>query len=194
MILKKHASYVLSLMALMLVFTSLVSPQVQAEKQQDKTAALADSMYYNPQSDEILLNEAQAQQKSSEVTGEDIDLVKDGLNDLSQEEIDQALVDSGYTLDEVKAEDTELATANALPAIPIAWKVSLAIIGMLGAGALIFTALYFNHQEKMSLIDQCYANDGYPVVDSGDSAGVSGTTDEREAEANGGYNFECRKN
>lgn len=192
---KKYISFFLSALAMVLVFSSVFSQPAQAKVQVDKVDALADSVYYNAQSEEILLNESEALEKNPNVTQVEIDAVKENLNELSKEQIDSALVDSGYDLDEVKAEDTELAAASAAPlAIPIAWKVGIAIIGLLGAGALIFTALYFNHQEKQSLIDQCYANDGYPKVDSGDSAGIGGTTDSGEAEANGGYSFECRKN
>ena len=61
------------------------------------------------------------------------------------------------------------------------------------AGALIFTATYFNHQEKMKLIDECGRASGYPEVDSRDSGGVDGTTNAYEAQAAGGYNFKCRK-
>ena len=54
--------------------------------------------------------------------------------------------------------------------------------------------MYFNHQEKMKLIDECgRASSGYPEVESRDSGGVDGTTNAYEAQAAGGYKFKCRK-
>ncbi|MFA1739998.1 hypothetical protein [Lysinibacillus fusiformis] len=59
----------------------------------------------------------------------------------------------------------------------IVWFVPIVVGAIIVAGGIIFSALYFSHKEKMTLIDKCYANGGYPEIDSKDKAGAKGTTD-----------------
>ncbi|UZM97002.1 hypothetical protein OL548_16930 [Lysinibacillus sp. MHQ-1] len=58
---------------------------------------------------------------------------------------------------------------------------------------LSFLPFTFLIKKKMTLIDKCYANGGYPEIDSKDKAGAKGTTDGGAATKAGGYKFECKK-
>ena len=115
--------------------------------------------------------------------------MRDDLGAFTDEEIDKVLLQNGYDLKETKVSGEDVATTNVAPVV---W-LSGAAIATLVTGALIFSAMYFNHKEKQNLIDKCYENDGYPEVDSRNEAGVEGTTDSAAADHAGGYKFECKK-
>ena len=180
------AKQMIVLIVFAVLASSLFSPVANAQATEDVNEAIAKSTYYSVKDHEIVLNKKEALEKNPSVTKRDIREVEKFLRALTDEDIDQILLDNGYSLEEVKV-DSNLAHAN------IAWFVPVIIIAILAAGALIFTALYFNHKEKTNLINKCYANNGYPVIDSRDKSGVSGTTNSGSAKAANGYKFECRK-
>lgn len=186
LMLKKSMKSIVLAIALLLALNSLFAPMASAQTVADKDEAISTSTYYSVKKHEIVLNKQEALSKNPNLTNQEIQEVRKVLKSLSSEDIDQILVDNGYSLDEVKI-DPELAHAN------IVWFVPVIIIGILAAGAIIFTAKYFNHKEKTNLINKCYANGGYPVVDSRDSSGIKGTTSSGSASNAGGYKFECKK-
>lgn len=151
---------------------------------------ISQSVYFVPQTGELSVNEQQVRDAYPDVQIEESVFtdVRSQLKALSDDEVDNLLVENGYDPAEVRVADGE-ATANAAP---IVWLV-VGGIAALGAGALIFTSMYFSHKEKTELINRCYETGGNPVVDSRDQAGVSGQTKSDEAQADGGYKFECRK-
>lgn len=173
-------------MVVTLMFSTFFSPLAQAQVAEDKNDAITSSTYYSIKTHEIVLNEQEVLSKDSSITNQEIDQVKQILEALTDEEIDEILVQNGYSLETLKI-DTDSAHAN------IVWYVPVIIIGLLVAGALIFSALYFNHKEKMNFVNKCYDHSGYPQIDSRDKAGLNGTTNSGEAAAAGGYTLECRK-
>ncbi|MDO5032127.1 chromosome partitioning protein ParB [Corynebacterium sp.] len=157
--------------------------------------ALAGALAFDPATQKIIVDEAALDENGVDLTASEIASINAELAQLEQSEVERALEESGQDPEKVAAPEMEEGIGlRAAPAvIPIAWKVGIAIIGILTAGALIFTAKYFSHKEKMTLINKCYDNSGYPVVDSRDKGGVEGTTDSAKANSAGGYKFECRK-
>ncbi|MGM0876786.1 MAG: chromosome partitioning protein ParB [Bacillota bacterium] len=182
----KNLKLITVLLVFALIFSSLLTPVTNAQALESKNEAIANSTYYSVKNHEIVLNEIEALSSNPNLEMKDFKEVKKFLKSLTDEDIDQILVANGYSLEEVKI-DLDLAHAN------IVWFVPVIIIAILVTGALIFTALYFNHTEKQNLINKCYANKGYPVIDSRDSSGVNGTTNSGAAKAANGYKFECRK-
>lgn len=183
---QKMTKLIVIILAFVLTFSSLFTPISNAQTIADKNEAIATSTYYSVKKHEILLNEQEALSKNPNLTNQELNQVNKYLKSLSDEDIDEILIENGYSLEEVKI-DPSLGHAN------IVWYVPVIIIGILVTGALIFTAKYFSHKEKMNLIDKCYDNGGYPVVDSRDRSGVNGTTSSAGAKSAGGYKFECRK-
>lgn len=169
-----------------LMFSSLSAPVTNAQAMVSKNEAISSATYYSVKKHEVIVNKQEALAANSELSQTDFKEVEKFLKSLSDADIDQILIDNGYSLEEVKI-DSDLAHAN------IVWFVPIAIIAILAAGAIIFTAMYFNHTQKQNLINKCYANKGYPVIDSRDSSGVKGTTNSGAAKAANGYKFECKK-
>ncbi|MBA9028843.1 chromosome partitioning protein ParB [Peribacillus huizhouensis] len=182
----KNLKFITALLVFALIFSSLLTPVTNAQEAERKNEAIANSTYYSVKKHEIVLNEQEALSANPNITKKEINEVNKFLKSLTGEDIDQILVTNGYSLEDVKI-DSDLAHAN------IVWFVPVIIIALLATGALIFTAMYFNHTEKQNLINKCYANGGYPVVDSRDSSGVKGTTNSGAAKAANGYKFECKK-
>lgn len=149
---------------------------------------LAEATYYDAGTDEIRLDERSID--SSRVTAAEVDAVRLGLETLSDEQIDEVLLDNGMNPDEVRHTVEPGTSLRIAPAI--IWG-GVAILGILAGGGLIFYAMYTSHAEKQNLINRCYDNGGAPVIDSRDSAGVEGTTDSGAAQRAGGYRFECQK-
>lgn len=183
----KTSRFMVALMIFALVFSGLATPISKSEAAGNSTDAISQSTYYSVKEHKIVLNEQEVLSINPAVETQYIEEVKTRLAALTNEEVDQILLANGFVLEEVKI-DTDLAHANIVWYIPV-------LIGMaiLATGALIFTALYFNHKEKTNLINKCYANGGYPVIDSRDKSGVKGTTNSGSAKAANGYKFECRK-
>jgi hypothetical protein len=168
------------------VFSNLSTPITNAQYVADKNEAIGTSTYYSIKTQRIALNEQEALKKNPDITQQELIEVNKFLNALSAEEIDEIVLDNGYDVETLKV-DPDLGHASA-----ITW-VAVVIVGILVVGALIFTALYFNHKQKMNFINKCYANKGYPKVDSRDKGGIKGTTNSGSASAAGGYKMECRK-
>jgi hypothetical protein len=182
----KKVKQLIVLMVFALIFGNLLTPVANAQEAASANEAIANSTYYSVKDHEIVLNKKEALDKNPNLAKKDIKEVQKFLKALTDEDIDQILLDNGYSLEEVKI-DSDLAHAN------IVWFVPVIIIAILAAGTLIFTALYFNHTQKQNLINKCYANKGYPVIDSRDSSGVNGTTSSGAAKSANGYKFECKK-
>ncbi|WP_052059801.1 hypothetical protein [Lysinibacillus fusiformis] len=174
------------LLILTLVFSAIASPIAQANEVAAKDDAINNSTYYSVKTHEIVLFEEEALSLNPYLENQELNYVKNYLENLSDEEIDEILIQNGYNLDDIKI-DTELGHAN------IVWFVPIVVGAIIVAGGIIFSALYFSHKEKMTLIDKCYANGGYPEIDSKDKAGAKGTTDGGAATKAGGYKFECKK-
>ncbi|MBK3497204.1 hypothetical protein JFL43_20715 [Viridibacillus sp. YIM B01967] len=183
---KKSFGKLLPLLIMVLLFSTFFSPITKANELSTKEDAINNSTYYSIKTHEIVLNEKQALDLNPNIEQAELDMVKQAIEKLSDAEIDTLLINNGYDLDEIKI-DTDFGHAN------IAWFVPIIIGIILVVGAIFFSTLYFSHEEKMSLINQCYANNGYPVIDSRDEAGVNGTTDSGSANQAGGYKFECKQ-
>lgn len=186
---KKISKPLLVLMSLLLVFTfSLNSASANSNDPdyQEKYDALNKSGFYNPETHKILLSEEKAK-SYYDFDDEELKEIKNRLENLTEEEINTILDLNGIDPDELNADvDVDGAHANWVWLIPIA-------IGMVLAGGIIFSALYFSHKEKMTLINKCYAKGGNPKVSSNDKAGLKGTTKSGDAQKAGGYKFECKK-
>ncbi len=151
---------------------------------QEKYAALEQSGFYNPETHEILLSEEIAK-SHYDFTDQELADIKNRLANLTDSEVDMILDFNGIDVDEIEA-GADTAHANWIWLIPVG-------IGIIVAGGIIFSALYFSHQEKMTLINRCYDKGGNPRVSSQDKAGLKGTTNSGEAQQAGGYKFECVK-
>ncbi|WP_246819238.1 chromosome partitioning protein ParB [Corynebacterium sp. HMSC04H06] len=182
-----------SALAAAMVTTGAAAPAAQANELDSNIQGplvLAEAMYYDAGEDEIRLDEGKIDH--DRVTAEEVDQVEAGLADLTDEQIDQVLIDNGYEPDEMRDSDSDNSGVSFRIAPAIIWG-GVAILGILTGGGLIFYSMYTTHAEKQNLINQCYQNGGNPVVDSRDSAGVEGTTDSGAAKNEGGYRFECQK-
>lgn len=159
-----------------------VNPQIHG------VLALAEATYYAPGADEIRLAEDRIDH--SRVTEAEVDQARAGLENLTDDQINQVLVDNGYDPQEIRNSANGPGTSRVAPII--IWG-GLALIGVLVGGGLIFHAQYNSHEEKKSLVEECLKHGGQPVLDSKDAAGLEGTTDSVAAQQEGGYRFECQK-
>lgn len=168
----------------------ILEPAQTAQNTDDLTSVISNSIYFVPQTGQLTVNELQVRNVFTGVELDDdvFSQARAQLASLDDEEVDRLLIQSGYNPAEVRVENDQ-ATASVAPII---WIAGIAIAA-LTTGALIWVSKYYSHKEKMRLIDQCYANGGYPEVDSRDKGGVKGTTKSGEARSAGGYNFKCRK-
>lgn len=180
-------NYFLLFLAFILSFSTLFSPTAEAQSNFSKKEALAYSVYYSVKDNILVLNEAEALEKNSNITESDIKEINKFLNSMTESDINNILEENGYNLEDVKLENTELAHAN------IVWFVPIVLIAILATGAIIFTSMYFSYKEKKNLVDKCYSNQGYPVIDSRDHTGIKGKTDGGAAKKAGGYKFTCKK-
>ena len=174
-----------------LVTTAVAVPSAHAREVDPQIRGplvLAEAMYFDAGTDEIRLDERSID--SSRVTEAEVDTVRRGLTQLTDEQIDEVLIDNGMDPDEVRQTVEPGVSLRIAPAI--IWG-GVAILGILAGGGLIFYAMYTSHAEKQNLINRCYDNGGTPVIDSRDSAGIEGTTDSGAAKREGGYRFECQK-
>lgn len=150
----------------------------------DKYNALEKSGFYNPETNKILLSEETAK-SYYDFSNEELNVIKTHLANLTDKEISNILELNNIDPDAIDA-NTETAHANWVWLIPVG-------IGLILAGGIIFSAMYFSHKEKMTLINKCYDKGGSPKVSSKDKAGLNGTTNSGAAEQAGGYKFECVK-
>lgn len=174
-----------------LVTSAAATPVVQASESDVSVQgplSLAEVMYYDSGADEIRLIENQIDY--DRVTKAEVDQIKSGLTDLSDEQIDQVLAENGYDPAEMRQSNNSGTSFRIAPAV--IWG-GVAILGILTGGGLIFYATYTSHEEKQNLVNKCYENGGTPVVDSRDSTGVEGSPDSGAAQKEGGYRFECQK-
>lgn len=182
---------VASVLATILVSTATTVPLAIAEDYSPQihgSLVLADSMFYDPSSDKVRLDESRIDYRR--VNQAEIDQVRTGLENLTDQQINQVLADNNYDPATLRKSDDSGASVRIAPAV--IWG-GVAILGILAGGGLIFYAMYTSHEEKQNLINQCYDNGGRPVIDSRDSAGIEGTTNSGAAEQAGGYRFECQK-
>lgn len=168
-------------------FSTLFSQTAEAQSNVSKKEALAYSVYYSVKDNILVLNEAEALEKNSNITESDIKEVHKFLNSITENGVNNLLEENGYDLKEIKLENTELAHAN------IVWFVPIIIIAILATGTLIFTSMYFSYKEKKNLVNKCYKHGGYPQIDSRDHTGISGKTNGGAAKKVGGYEFKCKK-
>lgn len=182
----KCLKFILSIFSVILIFSTLVASPTNAQEQISKTDAINSSTYYSIKDNKVVLNEQQALEKNSSLTSHEIQSVKNQLNNLTETEINKILIDNGYDLNEIKLTNTQDGHANWIWLIPV-------VTGIVVAGGIIFSAMYFSHKEKMALINKCYSHKGRPVIDSRDKAGAKGTTNSGSASKAGGYKFECKK-
>lgn len=178
----------LAVIAFALVFTVSLN-STSASNNDDpnfdaKYNALEKSGFYNPETHELLLSEEIAKSYYN-FSDEELNEIKDRLASLTDEEINKILEFNGINPNDVEA-DPNGAHANWFWLIPVG-------IGIIVAGGIIFSAMYFSHKEKMTLINRCYDKNGNPKVSSNDKAGLKGKTDSGAAERAGGYKFECVK-
>ncbi|WP_458119966.1 hypothetical protein [Paenibacillus sp. Z6-24] len=151
-----------------------------------KEAALSESLEYSARTGKIAINQVKAKQLYN-FSDQEIKGYAAFLDSLTPDETKELL--TAYGVD-VSAADT--GNGEITPQIaPIIW-IGIIAIGVI-AGGVIFTALYFNHQQKMTLINRCYDEGGTPKIDSRDSSGLNGTTSSGAAEGANGYKFECVK-
>lgn len=175
-----------------LVTSAAATPVAQASESDVNVQgplSLAEVMYYDSDADEIRLIENQIDY--DRVTKAEVEKIKSGLADLSDEQINQVLTENGYDPAEMRQSDNSGVSFRIAPAV--IWG-GVAILGILTGGGLIFYATYTSHEEKQNLVNKCYENGGTPVVDSRDSTGVEGSPDSGAAQKEGGYRFECQKN
>ncbi|EON72272.1 hypothetical protein [Lysinibacillus sphaericus] len=78
-------------------------------------------------------------------------------------------------------------------AIPVIVWVGAGVIGLLTGAAIYFTGKYMNWQEKKYLVDSCYKHGGRPILDSGDTAGLTGEPKKAWWKIGNTYSFECAK-
>lgn len=183
---KIFSKRIISLLVLILALSSALVPYANAQAVASKEEAINSSTYYLPYEDKIILDEEKALSLNNQITAAEIKEIELYLSSLKTKQIDEILIDNGYDLEDVKV-DEDVAHAN------IVWFVPVIIIALLVTGAIIFTGKYLSYKEKKNLVDKCYANKGYPVLDSRDKTGVSGSPKKGVAEGSGGYKFECRK-
>ncbi|MFB5660306.1 hypothetical protein [Alteribacillus sp. HJP-4] len=151
----------------------------------ERDSALVKATFYNTETGTFELDEEIAREHYN-FSDEALSSIKIAMEDISPEQAEQLMADANIDIYDTEEEDG--ASTQVAPAL--IWG-GIAVIGILTGGALIFSSMYFNHQEKTQLIDRCYDEGGNPVVSNQDSAGVNGTTDSGAAERAGGYTFEC---
>ncbi|MDO4928134.1 MAG: chromosome partitioning protein ParB [Corynebacterium sp.] len=149
---------------------------------------LAETMYFDAATDQIRLDEGRIDY--DRVTEFEVEQVRLGLESLSDEQIDEVLLDNGYDPAEIRQSNQSEFSVRAAPVV--IWG-GAAIIGILTGGGLIFYSQYSSNEEKRNLIDKCHEQGGSPVIDTRDSAGLEGSTDSISAKREGGYRFECQK-
>jgi len=169
-----------------ILFSSVLFSSAQATESdtQKKVDAINKSSFYNVETNEIMLSKDLAK-SFYDFSDSELKEIEDKFRNLTQGEIDYILKLSNVDLDEIDV-DENVAHANWVWVIPV-------VAGIIVAGGIIFSALYFSHKEKQNLINKCYKQKGKPVIDSRDSAGLKGTTKSGSAKKAGGYKFECKK-
>ncbi|TQR15510.1 hypothetical protein [Psychrobacillus vulpis] len=186
---KKHLQkffLVVTTMALMLSTGFAVqAEEIIPVNQIDKlNSSVQQSFFYDEDSGKIQIDVERVAKLHSISMNEEKALkeANKSLSELSKEETEKIIIDSGYNPDEL--EDGEYFT-NAVPII------------LVGIGLIIFYfsyAKYLDYLEKRALIRGCYDMGGYPVVDSRDTSGLNGQPNVYEAQRIGGYNFACMQN
>jgi len=186
---KKHLQkffLVVTTMALMLS----TGFAVQAEEAQqgnaiDKlNASVQQSFFYDKDTGKIQIDVKRVAELQSISMQEEKALkeANEDLSELSKEETEEILIESGYDPDEL--EDGEYFT-NGIPIL---------LIGIGLIMAYFFYAKYLDYLEKRDLVRRCTNMGGYPKIDSRDETGLYGTPDGYEAKRIGGYNFACMEN
>ncbi|MBC9874334.1 hypothetical protein [Macrococcoides bohemicum] len=178
---------ILMFLSIMFVICNIITPVSNAATIDSKEEALQESTYYSIKDNKIVLNKDEALDNNSNLTRNELNSVEVMYDSFSDKDIDKILVDNGYDLDEVKIDDTDLGHAN------IVWFVPVIIIGILVAGTLIFSGMYFNYKEKKNLVDKCYSHGGRARIDSRDKNGIKGGVSSATADRIGGYKFDCVK-
>ncbi|MGE7090907.1 hypothetical protein ACQKII_05490 [Lysinibacillus sp. NPDC048646] len=178
-----------------LIFTllaSTVSPNfVSAKELESKESVLSESILYNFDTKKLELDEETAKEKY-DFTNEELNYYSETLESLTPKEVDDTLLDLGIDMEKFDGEIIYKENENG-EITPYAAMAILAGIGLVTIMGYFFWDRYLTHVEKMNFANQCYAKDGYPVVDSRDDAGLSGITDVMEARKIGGFNFACKK-
>ena len=173
-----------------------VASMTEEERQQElgsipdlesKQAALSESLVYQSNTGKIVINQVKAKQLYS-FSEQELKGYSAFLSSLTPDETHDLL--KAYGVDVSTATPTEGNVVTPQIA-PIIW-IGIIAIGVI-AGGVIFSALYFNHQQKMTLINRCYDEGGTPKIDSRDQSGLNGTTNSGAAEGANGYKFECIK-
>ncbi|WP_411346251.1 hypothetical protein ACE3MZ_09815 [Paenibacillus sp. WLX1005] len=173
-----------------------VASMTEQERQQElgsipdleqKQTALSESLVYQQDTGTIVINQVKAKQLYS-FSEQELKGYTTFLNSLTPEETNDLLQAYGVDVSTTNATDGNVVTPQIAPII---W-IGIIAIGVI-AGGVIFSALYFNHQQKMTLINRCYDEGGTPKIDSRDQSGLNGTTNSGAAEGANGYKFECIK-
>ncbi len=154
----------------------------------EKEAALGQALTYDNTTGKIILQKEIALQKYA-FNETDLNGYSSFLKELTPEQTKELL--TAYGIDIHTQDSPKTSGGISVQIAPIIW-IGIIAIGVI-AGGVIFTALYFNHQQKMTLINRCYDEGGSPRLDSRDSSGMNGTTNSGAASAANGYKFECIK-
>lgn len=150
----------------------------------DEEEAIASGIFYDPSSRTFILDEELVTQ-NIDISQEVLAGYQEKLNNISSDEAEAAMQSVGA---DVNQNDSGEVSTQVAPAIIYG---GVAAFGLFLGAAVIFSALYFNHQQKMNLIDRCYDEGGTPQVDSADSAGLNGTKNSSASSSANGYEFEC---
>ncbi|QTD42522.1 hypothetical protein [Sporosarcina sp. Te-1] len=182
----KKFFFLLTAMALMLsTGIATHAKDTQTNYSQDQfNASISQSLYYDKGSGKVQIDENRVAelQNISLKEAQALKEANEALSDLSKEETDKMLIDAGY--DPENLEDGAY--------LPNAWPIFLIGIGLIVA--YYFWDRYLSYKEKTLLINRCYDQYGYPVVDSRDNSGLRGIPNEAEASRVGGFNFACMQN
>ena len=144
--------------------------------------AIEKSVYVNTQSRTAHIDEEKALDYY-EFTAEELQYIQDTLDNLTDDQI-QIMID--YSQVNSKG-------GSQIQVAPIIIWGGIALIGIFTGAALYFSSKYMTHQEKMSLINQCYAVGGTPSIESGDEGGLYGAPKKAWWKLSNTYDFECIK-
>ncbi|MFJ8067306.1 hypothetical protein ACIQYS_22315 [Psychrobacillus sp. NPDC096426] len=186
---KKHLQkffLVVTTMALMLStgFAVQAEEVIQGNQIDKLNSSVQQSFFYDEDAGKIQIDVERVAKLHSISINEEKALkeANESLSELSKEETEKIIIDSGYNPDEL--EDGEY-FANGIPIL------------LVGIGLIVFYFSYgkfLDYLEKRALIKGCYDQHGYPVVDSRDTSGLNGQPNQYEAQKIGGYNFACMEN
>lgn len=190
----KRRFNIIQILIITLIFTLIASMTLPtyskastdySNEYNQKENALSLALFYNTSTGKVFLDESIALSNYN-FEQEELDFVKAYFNNLSVNDTTSLLKSQGLDVSIYQNKTKNVIVGRVAPII--IWA-GVAIVGILTAGAVIFTSKYFNYKEKQNLVNKCYNAGGTPKLDTRDRTGVNG----KVSSSSSAYAFECIK-